>query len=81
MVVLQHAREPHRLAAGLVSSLMYFALFWDSKLYGDASLQLVFASVARCGAGGNGCAAARATATGWRCAALGALRALDHPGC
>jgi nicotinamide mononucleotide transporter len=30
----------------IVSSLMYFALFWRSKLYGDASLQVFFAVVA-----------------------------------
>jgi len=30
----------------LLSSLMYFLLFWDGKLYGEASLQLVFASLA-----------------------------------
>ncbi len=30
----------------LVSSLMYFALFWDGKLYGEAGLQLVFAALA-----------------------------------
>jgi nicotinamide mononucleotide transporter len=30
----------------VVSSLMYFALFWRSKLYGDASLQIFFAVVA-----------------------------------
>jgi nicotinamide mononucleotide transporter len=30
----------------LISSLMYFALFWDGKLYGEASLQLVFAALA-----------------------------------
>jgi len=29
-----------------MSSLLYFALFWDSKLYGEASLQLFFAAVA-----------------------------------
>ena len=29
-----------------VSSLMYFALFWDGKLYGEALLQLVFAALA-----------------------------------
>ncbi|RZJ12446.1 MAG: nicotinamide riboside transporter PnuC [Rubrivivax sp.] len=29
-----------------VSSLMYFGLFWDGKLYGEASLQLVFAVLA-----------------------------------
>lgn len=30
----------------IVSSLMYFALFWRSKLYGDAVLQVFFAVVA-----------------------------------
>jgi nicotinamide mononucleotide transporter len=30
----------------IVSSLMYFAIFWRSKLYGDASLQVFFAVVA-----------------------------------
>lgn len=29
-----------------ISSLMYFALFWEGKLYGEASLQLVFAALA-----------------------------------
>jgi nicotinamide mononucleotide transporter len=30
----------------IASSLLYFALFWRSKLYGDASLQIFFAVVA-----------------------------------
>jgi len=30
----------------IISSLLYFALFWNSKLYGDASLQIFFAVVA-----------------------------------
>ncbi|MBG9387583.1 nicotinamide riboside transporter PnuC [Caenimonas aquaedulcis] len=30
----------------IVTSLMYFALFWRSRLYGDASLQIFFAVVA-----------------------------------
>lgn len=30
----------------LVSSLLYFLLFWSGKLYGEASLQLVFAALA-----------------------------------
>ena len=30
----------------IISSVMYFALFWRSKLYGDASLQIFFAAVA-----------------------------------
>ena len=31
----------------IVSSLLYFVLFWRSKLYGDATLQLFFAGIAR----------------------------------
>jgi len=30
----------------IISSLLYFALFWNSRLYGDASLQIFFAIVA-----------------------------------
>jgi nicotinamide mononucleotide transporter len=30
----------------IVSSLLYFALFWDSRLYGEANLQVFFAAVA-----------------------------------
>jgi nicotinamide mononucleotide transporter len=30
----------------IVSSLLYFLLFWNSRLYGDASLQIFFAAVA-----------------------------------
>jgi nicotinamide mononucleotide transporter len=30
----------------LVSSLLYFGLFWDGKLYGEAALQLLFAALA-----------------------------------
>jgi nicotinamide mononucleotide transporter len=30
----------------ILSSLLYFALFWRSKLYGDATLQIFFAGVA-----------------------------------
>jgi nicotinamide mononucleotide transporter len=30
----------------IASSLLYFVLFWRSKLYGEASLQLVFAALA-----------------------------------
>lgn len=29
-----------------ISSLMYFALFWRSKLYGDSALQIFFAAIA-----------------------------------
>ncbi|MBV8379249.1 MAG: nicotinamide mononucleotide transporter [Paucibacter sp.] len=29
----------------IVSSLLYFLLFWDGKLYGEASLQLLFAAI------------------------------------
>ena len=30
----------------IVSSLLYFALFWRSKLYGDAALQIFFVVIA-----------------------------------
>lgn len=30
----------------IISSLLYFLLFWNSRLYGDASLQIVFVLVA-----------------------------------
>jgi nicotinamide mononucleotide transporter len=33
----------------IVSSLLYMALFWNSKLYGDASLQVFFAVIASWG--------------------------------
>jgi len=33
----------------ILSSLLYFLLFWKSRLYGDASLQLFFAAVAAWG--------------------------------
>jgi nicotinamide mononucleotide transporter len=38
----------HALAwpLALISSLLYFLLFWDGKLYGEATLQLLFASLA-----------------------------------
>jgi nicotinamide mononucleotide transporter len=41
------------IAAGwplaILSSLLYFGLFWNSKLYGDASLQIFFAIIAAWG--------------------------------
>ncbi len=46
MVVL-NIRELHwGWPLAIVSSLMYFAVFWRSKLYGDASLQIFFALIA-----------------------------------
>jgi nicotinamide mononucleotide transporter len=30
----------------IIASLLYFVIFWESKLYGDASLQIFFAVVA-----------------------------------
>jgi nicotinamide mononucleotide transporter len=40
----EHPRQSARLA--ILSSLLYFGLFWESRLYGDASLQIFFAVVA-----------------------------------
>jgi nicotinamide mononucleotide transporter len=46
MVVLNIRVNPLGWPLAIVSSLLYFALFWNSKLYGDASLQIFFAIVA-----------------------------------
>ena len=61
----------------IVSSLMYLAIFWRSKLYGDAGLQLFFAVVALWGwlqwlrgvrADGSALHVARLTRRGLACA-------------
>ena len=46
MVLLNIRVNPLGWPLAIVSSLLYFALFWDSRLYGDASLQIFFALVA-----------------------------------
>ena len=46
MVVLNMRVNPLAWPLAIISSLLYFALFWSSKLYGDASLQILFAVVA-----------------------------------
>ena len=46
MVVFNIRVNPLGWPLAIVSSLLYFALFWNSKLYGDASLQIFFAVVA-----------------------------------
>jgi nicotinamide mononucleotide transporter len=46
MVVLNMRVNPIAWPLAIASSLLYFALFWNSKLYGDASLQVFFALVA-----------------------------------
>ncbi len=46
MVVLNIRVNAWAWPLAIVSSLLYFALFWSSKLYGDASLQIFFAVVA-----------------------------------
>jgi nicotinamide mononucleotide transporter len=46
MVVFNIRVNPWGWPLAIVSSLLYFALFWNSKLYGDASLQIFFALVA-----------------------------------
>jgi nicotinamide mononucleotide transporter len=45
MVVLNMRVDPRAWPLAIASSLLYFALFWNSRLYGDASLQIVFAAV------------------------------------
>jgi len=46
MVVCNMRVNPLAWPLALVASLMYFALFLDGKLYGEAGLQLVFAALA-----------------------------------
>ncbi len=46
MVLLNIRVNPLAWPLAIVSSLLYFALFWNSRLYGDASLQVFFAIVA-----------------------------------
>lgn len=46
MVVCNMRVNPLGWPLAIVSSLLYVALFWNSKLYGDASLQVFFALVA-----------------------------------
>ena len=45
MVVFNIRVNPLGWPLAIVSSLLYFALFWNSRLYGDASLQVFFAVV------------------------------------
>ncbi len=49
MVLLNMRVNPWAWPLAIISSLMYLALFWNSKLYGDASLQISFAAVASWG--------------------------------
>ena len=46
MVVFNIRVNPLGWPLAIVSSLLYFALFWQHRLYGDASLQIFFAIVA-----------------------------------
>ena len=46
MVVLNMRVNPIAWPLAIVSSLLYCLLFWDSRLYGDASLQIFFAVIA-----------------------------------
>ena len=46
MVVFNIRVNPLGWPLAIVSSLLYFALFWSSRLYGDASLQIFFVIVA-----------------------------------
>ncbi len=46
MVVFNMRVNPLAWPLACISSLLYVALFWNSRLYGDASLQIFFAVVA-----------------------------------
>lgn len=49
MVVFNIRVNPLGWPLAIVSSLLYFALFWSHRLYGDASLQIFFAVIAAWG--------------------------------
>jgi nicotinamide mononucleotide transporter len=49
MVVCNMRVNPLGWPLAIVASLLYFALFWNSKLYGDASLQIFFVVIAAWG--------------------------------
>jgi nicotinamide mononucleotide transporter len=46
MVVLNIRVNPVAWPLAIASSLLYFALFWNGRLYGEASLQIMFVVVA-----------------------------------
>jgi nicotinamide mononucleotide transporter len=46
MVVFNMRVNPLGWPLAIISSLLYFLLFWNSKLYGDASLQIFFVVIA-----------------------------------
>jgi nicotinamide mononucleotide transporter len=46
MVVYNIRVDPIAWPLAIISSLLYFALFWKSRLYGEASLQIFFATIA-----------------------------------
>lgn len=81
MVVLNMRVNALAWPLAIISSLLYFALFWNSKLYGDASLQILFAVVALWGwwqwlrgtAAGGAALRVRALRRGERWWLLGAL--------
>jgi nicotinamide mononucleotide transporter len=49
MVVFNIRVNPLGWPLAIASSLLYFLLFWNSRLYGDASLQVFFAAIAAWG--------------------------------
>lgn len=49
MVVMNMRVNPIAWPLAIVSSLFYFALFWHSRLYGDAGLQIFFVVIAAWG--------------------------------
>ncbi len=49
MVVFNMRVNPLAWPLAIVSSLLYFLLFWNSRLYGEASLQIFFVAIAAWG--------------------------------
>ncbi|MEQ1804646.1 MAG: nicotinamide riboside transporter PnuC [Burkholderiaceae bacterium] len=81
MVACNIRVNPWGWPLAIVSSLLYFGLFWNSLLYGDASLQIFFAAIAAWGwwqwlrgtQGDGSKLAVRKLGTRGRCIALIAL--------
>ena len=49
MVLCNIRVNPWGWPLAIISSLLYFGLFWNSRLYGDAGLQIFFAAIAAWG--------------------------------
>ena len=74
MVVCNIRVNPLAWPLAIVASLLYFLLFWDSRLYGEAGLQIFFVVVAVLGLVAMAARHARPTARRCACATCPAAR-------